>query len=251
MKKNILEEKDLATLILNRLSEHAKIPSKGFLAGGAVANTILSSEYGGDYPINDLDIFQVASFEWLKRGKMPRRYVAKTLACSQDSGLRSVKDLERGYTVLDTSREGLINIINVQLAKGFGSKEDYEIILKGFDLNCCCVGINLETRELIRTPPFGSFLDTMQLKVDYPCTPFHTAIRLPKKQKELKCYCDYPTEMNYQVGSVSLIVAQRDTCLRFLWCCYLTRRKASLLHLNLRGTSEKNLIMTTFSIKKR
>ena len=42
MKKNILTEQNLGAMILNRLSEHAEIPSKGFLAGGAVANTILS-----------------------------------------------------------------------------------------------------------------------------------------------------------------------------------------------------------------
>jgi hypothetical protein len=209
MKKNILKEKDLAALILNRLSEHAEIPSKGFLAGGAVANTILTLEYGGDYPINDMDIFQVTRFAPLEHGKMPHRHVAKTLFYTGYFGVGCYNDPERGYTVLETKRDGLVNTINVQLTKGFGSKEDYEMILKGFALNCCQAGIDLESKEFICAPTFASFLETMQLKVHYPWTPFHTAIRLPKKQKELKCYCNYPTETKY-LSQIPLVLLPRD-----------------------------------------
>ena len=52
---NLLEDKNIVTKILNELSELCVIPKGGFLAGGAVANTLLKMKYGKYYPINDLD----------------------------------------------------------------------------------------------------------------------------------------------------------------------------------------------------
>ena len=54
---NLLEDKNIVTKILNELSGLCVIPKGGFLAGGAVANTLLKMKYGKYYPINDLDIF--------------------------------------------------------------------------------------------------------------------------------------------------------------------------------------------------
>jgi len=56
MMNNLLEDKDIVAKILNKLSKLCVIPNSGFLAGGAVANTLLNMKYGEDYPINDLDI---------------------------------------------------------------------------------------------------------------------------------------------------------------------------------------------------
>jgi len=53
---NILKDKNIVSKILTELSELCLIPDNGFLAGGAVANTLLSMKYGNAYPINDLDI---------------------------------------------------------------------------------------------------------------------------------------------------------------------------------------------------
>jgi len=54
---NILKDKNIVNIILTELSKLCTIPKDGFLAGGAVANTLLSMKYGKEYPINDLDIF--------------------------------------------------------------------------------------------------------------------------------------------------------------------------------------------------
>ena len=55
---NILKNPNIVTDILNRLSKVSVIPDHGFLAGGAVANTLLEMKYGDKkYPINDLDIY--------------------------------------------------------------------------------------------------------------------------------------------------------------------------------------------------
>ncbi len=43
--------------VLEKLSLIADLPNEGVLAGGAVANTILSLLDKREYPINDIDIF--------------------------------------------------------------------------------------------------------------------------------------------------------------------------------------------------
>ena len=42
---NILKDKDIVSKVLNILNELCTIPDNGFLAGGAVANTLLSMKY--------------------------------------------------------------------------------------------------------------------------------------------------------------------------------------------------------------
>ena len=197
MTENLLKNDKLAKDILERLSGYAELPKAGFLAGGAVANTILSMEWSGDYPINDLDIFQIESVEGLKSNKMPRRYMGVVLDYNRYVGIRVISDSKRAYTVSKTQKYGMLNLIDIQLNWNHHSLENYRIILEGFDLNCCPVGIDLQSEELIYLPSFESFLETMQLRVGYPYTPFHTAIRLFKKKEELHTYCDYETEIKY------------------------------------------------------
>ena len=42
MMNNLLEDKNIVAKILNKLSKLCNIPNSGFLAGGAVANTLLN-----------------------------------------------------------------------------------------------------------------------------------------------------------------------------------------------------------------
>ena len=72
---NILKDKNIVSKILTELSDLCAIPDNGFLAGGAVANTLLSMKYGKPYPINDLDIFiesenETDPFDILPGGQM-------------------------------------------------------------------------------------------------------------------------------------------------------------------------------------
>jgi hypothetical protein len=79
MTDDLLKNDKLAKEILERLREYAELPKTGFLAGGAVANTILSLEWGGKYPINDIDIFQIESMNGLKSKEMPHRFMGMGL----------------------------------------------------------------------------------------------------------------------------------------------------------------------------
>ena len=208
--KNILHTDNLRKDIIRKLNQYGELPKTGFLAGGAVANTILSMEWGGDYPVNDLDIFRVKSPDEpdgvLLSRKMPHRCLDMNLRGSLG---KIIIDLyQKFYTVSNTEVKGILNFIDVQVVK-YEKTDDYRIIMEGFDLNCCQAGIDLESAELIYTPNFEAFLKTKQLEVSYPCTPFHTAIRIPKKKKELQCYCNDEAQYRY-LSQIPLILSPQN-----------------------------------------
>ena len=192
--ENLLEDKDIAKKILKELNNLVKIPTKGFLAGGAVANTILRMKYGkGEhnenlYPINDLDVFVEAEHQDIS-GNTPLRTKELTILEGYHGGEIGY-DEGTNYRILSVGRDGLINTIIISQIIDIQNNRDYMYILNGFDFNCCQVGIDLETGNIIYTTKFEEFLKSNQLDVSAMYTPGHTAIRLFKKIKELKCYCN-------------------------------------------------------------
>ena len=192
---NILKDKDIVSKVLNILNELCTIPDNGFLAGGAVANTLLSMKYDDTYPINDLDIFIESEekddpFDMEYRSSMaPTRTQELTILSGYYEGELSY-DHGSNYRILEVERDGLLNWITISRVSDRSNLRNYSYILNGFDFNCCQVGIDLKTNELYYTEEFEEFLNTKQLDVTAIYTPAHTAIRLFKKKKELNCYCD-------------------------------------------------------------
>jgi hypothetical protein len=192
---NILKDKDIVSKVLNKLNELCVIPDNGFLAGGAVANTLLSMKYDDKYPINDLDIFIESEekedpFDMEYRSSMaPTRTQELTILSGYYEGELSY-DHGSNYRILEVERDGLLNWITISRVSDRSNLRNYSYILNGFDFNCCQVGIDLKTNELYYTEEFEEFLNTKQLDVTAIYTPAHTAIRLFKKKKELNCYCD-------------------------------------------------------------
>ena len=190
-----LTDKKLGTRILTILSNYCNvIPESGFMAGGAVANTIFDLFWGErDYPINDIDIFYVTErastpyFEW-DTIHTPMRSDSLNICGDGYNITKCVYDYNVKYKVLSTKRDGLLNYIEISSIGDVSRGYDY--ILKGFDLNCCQVGIDLETKELIYTKEFEELLLTKQLDVCSFYTPSHTAIRIFKKIDELGLYCN-------------------------------------------------------------
>ena len=192
--KNILKEKNIVSIILKELSKYGNIPSDGFLCGGAVANMLMSLKWGdGDYPINDLDIFIETKKSSDTTTPTPLRTDKLTLDNSYDH-LNISYNHGNSYRIVSSLRDGMINIVKV-FRENRDKSKNYMYILKGFDLNCTQVGIDLKSGELIYTDEFKTFLDDKQLKVVAPYTPSHTAIRLFKKIDELGCYCDVDGQM--------------------------------------------------------
>ena len=191
-----LKDKNLSTKIIEILTKYSvAIPNEGFLAGGAIANTIFNLFWGGNYPINDIDIFYETkrasspNYSWdmihtpLRTDKIVLEgdgYMVTKISYNENCS----------YKVLSTRRDGYLNMIEISSINNRSVVKNYEYILKGFDLNCCQVGINLENNELVYTEEFELFLKTKQLELTTLYTPAHTAIRIFKKIDELQCYCN-------------------------------------------------------------
>ncbi len=189
--ENILEDKEIVKIVLSKLSQYGNIPSDGFLCGGAVANILMKLKWGGDYPINDLDIF--VETKKYKETSTPTR-TDKLALNTEYQHLNASYNHGNCYRIVSSDRDGMINIVKV-FRESRDKSDNYMYILKGFDLNCTQVGIDLKTGQMLYTKEFNQFLKDKQLKVVAPYTPAHTAIRLFKKIDELGCYCDVDGQM--------------------------------------------------------
>jgi len=195
MKSDILRESGVVERIICDLSEYGDIPNKGFLAGGAVANLLMTYLWEGNYPINDLDIFIESEQSLHKYTSTPQR--TNELVVEGDGYMVTKLSYDHGsnYQILNVERDGLLNTIEISRIANRKKRDDYQYILNGFDFNCCQVGIDLSNNKIFYTEEFENFLNYRQLEVTAVYTPAHTAIRLFKKLDELNCYCDIEGSM--------------------------------------------------------
>lgn len=173
------------------------LPGNGLLAGGSVASMILKEAWGGHFPIKDIDVFVPVSEIPAILPNTPQRLSEMYLDADADDEYKCLYKISKnGYQVLLSEMHGKLNKIAVRMLGNINTTEAaHRAIISGFDLNACQVGISLETDQLIFTEAFREFVSTGQLKITNLATPFHSAIRLAKKTKELGCYCDVNTEL--------------------------------------------------------
>lgn len=195
MKSDILKESGVVERIICDLSEYCDIPNKGFLAGGAVANLLMTYLWEGNYPVNDLDIFIESEQDLHSYKSTPLR--TNELVVEGDGYMVTKLSYDHGsnYQILNVERDGLLNTIEISRVANRKKRDDYQYILNGFDFNCCQVGIDLSNNKIFYTEEFENFLNYRQLEVTAVYTPAHTAIRLFKKLDELNCYCDIEVSM--------------------------------------------------------
>jgi hypothetical protein len=195
MKSDILRESGIVERIIYDLSGYSDVPNKGFLAGGAVANLLMSYLWEGNYPINDLDIFIESEQDLHRYTSTPLR--SNELVVEGDGYMVTKLSYDHGsnYQILNVERDGLLNTIEITRIANRKKRNDYQYILNGFDFNCCQVGIDLSNNKIFYTEEFENFLNHRQLEVTAVYTPAHTAIRLFKKLDELNCYCDIEGSM--------------------------------------------------------
>ncbi len=241
--EDFLKNPKTVEIVLSSLGRKVTLPSEGFLAGGSVANMLLSLYHQGTpckFKVNDVDIFNSVDPNTIdakmldgEGEELLRGDVHLGMQVNMDEGYGHVYIERDGtyYKVMSAERNGLINDIKCFVSHGetggnverftpappIENPEQYmfpvsqkmptipnvdpanDIILRGFDLNCCQAGIDLSNGVLHYTESFVKFLKSKQVLVDIPYTPFHTAIRLVKKMSMYGdfCYCDMDYEMNY------------------------------------------------------
>jgi hypothetical protein len=208
----MLKDKETVNKVLERLSKIVELPSEGLIAGGSVASILMEMSWGGEYPINDVDVFKpfrvpknftLGGVDTSTTFKGVERNSKYNIEKNRYGHLLVTSGNESGYKIVKTSNDGLLNTVEYEplimknIPITLGTKPNFDVmnVIEGFDINCCQVGIDMKDKTLIYTPDFEEFLETRQLKVSTLYTPAHTAIRLVKKLDELKCYCDLETEM--------------------------------------------------------
>lgn len=179
--------------VLARLGQFVDINQvcsrSGVIAGQAVASAV--SEIFGDaraVAFNDVDVFRVM------RKEDQKTTVNTVLTMEKLSEFHLFDDYQQirphyefHYRVAQTHREDMLNEIRCFGKSCFlaGGQESVRKFLDSFDLNCVQVGIDIDTKSLVWTKQFETFMQTRQLLVSSVKTPVHTAIRWFRKLREL------------------------------------------------------------------
>jgi len=185
-----MELKELAIKAVDYIKDRWELPSKGLLAGGALANTIWAMKCGKEPLINDVDVFVfVGHLDMIDPNDRESlfRYTEKEVEYYDDyNGYREHPYDKKFYAIKESTREGMVNTITYD-----ASDESAMLILESFDLSCTAVGYDLMTGEFHWTEDFEDFIENGRIRVSNIGTPSHTAIRLAKKSKDLGVEMDH------------------------------------------------------------
>jgi hypothetical protein len=198
--------KDIIERAIKLLDNKFNLPDKGFLAGGALCNTINKIIFGGNVVINDIDIFILDEIKNIDKiddsdtynNKSLRAYIKKeeefeVLEYNNLTTYINRKRIGINFNIIKTSnRKDIFNFINYD-----SSSDDYNFLLETFDINCCQVGYDLENKIAFWTKDFSEYCKTKELKVSLPNTPSHTALRILKKRDELGAILNIDNEFNF------------------------------------------------------
>lgn len=157
-----------------------QLDSPAVIAGGAVANSIYNQKHNHNAPINDIDIFVFYQRE---------TPISENQDGAVDDYVNDISSTENNLKILTTKRQGLFNIINVEVDTLHPIGVLGTQLLERFDINATQALLTVEANPLLITlPAFNDFLETRQLKCVNPNTPVKTMLRMLKKQKEFNCY---------------------------------------------------------------
>ena len=141
-----MELEILARKALEKIKKRYGLPKSGFLAGGAIANSIWKLVSGTPAVINDIDVFvfneKIEVFDEYDRSSL-FRYADKDLKYFDTySGISWNTYTKDFYSIVSAERDGIFNYIN------YNSNSDRpELILNSFDINCTKVGYSIDEDE--------------------------------------------------------------------------------------------------------
>lgn len=174
---------------INKIRNTWGLPKKGFLAGGSICNIIWEEVSGNKAIVNDIDIFILDELvDLFTPDKTIDLYsfTEKEVVWFEDyTGINYVKKNKDFYVIKESTSDGIFNYIKYR-----SNVSDPGIIIRSFDINCTLMGYSIEEDKFYWTKDFETFLSSGELKVTNLKTPCHTAIRIVKKQDELKCKLD-------------------------------------------------------------
>lgn len=184
-----MELEILARKALDKIKQKYGLPKSGFIAGGAIANSIWELVSGTPAVINDIDVFifndKIDTIDEYDRSSL-FRYTDKDLKYFDTySGIAWSTYTKDFYSIVSADRDGIFNYIK------YNSNSDRpELILNSFDINCTKVGYSIDEDKFYFTNDFSEFIKTGKLLISSTTTPSHTTVRLAKKSKELNVDLD-------------------------------------------------------------
>ena len=184
-----MELEILARKALDKIKQKYGLPKSGFIAGGAIANSIWELVSGTPAVINDIDVFifndKIDTIDEYDRSSL-FRYTDKDLKYFDTySGIAWSTYTKDFYSIVSADRDGIFNYIK------YNSNSDKpEFILNSFDINCTKVGYSIDEDKFYFTNDFSEFIKTGKLLISSTTTPSHTTVRLAKKSKELNVDLD-------------------------------------------------------------
>lgn len=182
----------LGATVLNRLHELTPLPSRGIVAGQAVASVLDHLQGYISSPINDVDVFRRAGRHGLTRTStsiirtVEQQQIAPVQVDTSYQAMNSFLLRMRSYRVSTVSRAGLLNFVNCTVPGKLALEElSTARVIQSFDLNCVRVGIDLATGQLVWDRHYENFLRHRRIEICTVHTPWHTFFRALKKQVEL------------------------------------------------------------------
>lgn len=161
------------------------------LAGGAVANAVLSILDGTEYPINDLDYFkQVKKYSKSTAEKEKRQVTERWVG-------HYIDFVNQFLQIQGRDRSNGTDIISMVATHLYGVDAGFPSeLLKSFDLNCVGAAVyhNGEKFVLLTTPEFDIFVESRNVEI----VNVHSDVtfgRLLKKTSDLNATCDIDLEI--------------------------------------------------------
>ncbi len=200
MKKNEIiqkiKSKKFLNFVLNHLKEQNINEDYGIYTGQSLCNLFLEFiDFRKNIIINDYDIFKLIKNSVVESLKKEEKNEIEHLISSKpdiDFKNNRYKELSFKYksiSIYKSIKENKKNIIYCQQNHDenlrLQGKDLIKIIIECFDVNCCMIGLCLETKEIYYTKDFLDFILTKSLKIVNFRTPGISYLRLLRKSKEL------------------------------------------------------------------
>ena len=163
------------------LSQLPELPNEGVVAGGAIASIVYSAVTGLKSEYGDIDVFRLAD----------------TCFGSRDVDVKSLYYQDKNFKIFNTSTVDNINYVDI-----YSISSNLTNVIDTFDINCCMIGIDLATKQLIYRPEFAAFLNTRQIEVVNFNNSKSTLFRLLKKKRQ---YPDAYLDVDKIVGYIAHI----------------------------------------------
>jgi hypothetical protein len=185
------------------LSQLPELPNEGVVAGGAIASIVYSAITGLKSEYGDIDVFRLAD----------------TCFGSRDVDVKSLYYQDKNFKIFNTSTVDNINYVDI-----YSINSKLTNVIDTFDINCCMIGIDLATKQLMYRPEFAAFLVTRQIEVVNFNNSKSTLFRLLKKKRQ---YPDAYLDVDKIVGYIAHI--NKSDNLRWRIPSYITNDDLNLI----------------------